>query len=72
MPMSSDEKDKLTRAYVFKYLIDLENDNPRQGLRKRKEVVIGGKNHFFQYAVTDVIEIKFGIDVEEVFMIVIC
>ena len=41
------EADKMTRSSVFKFLMDEKNENPRIGLRKRKEVVIGGQIHFF-------------------------
>ena len=36
----------MTRSSVLKYLVDLENKNAKNGLRKRKEVVIGGKIHY--------------------------
>ena len=39
-------EEKISRASVFKYLIDLENKNKREGLRRRKEVVIGGQIHY--------------------------
>ena len=36
----------MTRSGVLKYLVDLENKNAKNGLRKRKEVVIGDKIYY--------------------------
>ena len=42
------DEEEMTRGYVLKYLVDLKNDNVKEGLRKKKrEVVIGGQIHFF-------------------------
>ena len=41
------DEEEITRGSVLKYLVDLKNDNVKEGLRKkRKEVVIGGQIHF--------------------------
>ena len=40
------DEEEMTRSSVLKYLVDLENKNAKNGLRKRKEVVIGGKIHY--------------------------
>ena len=40
---------KMTRSSIFKYLVDLENKNASVGLRKRKDVVIGGQIHHVHY-----------------------
>ena len=54
-------------------MVDLENKNAKVGLRKRKEVVIGGKIYYVNwYAHTDVNAIKFGVVVVDIFMLVIC
>ena len=47
---------KMIRSSIFKYLVDLENKNASVGLRKRKDVVIGGQIHHvhYNYADTDV------------------
>ena len=41
---NDNESENLKRPVILKYLVDLENNNPRIGLRerKKKEVVIGG------------------------------
>ena len=41
---NNNESENLKRPLILKYLVDLENNNPRIGLRerKKKEVVIGG------------------------------
>ena len=45
----------MTRASVLKYKFDLKNKNAKVGLRKKKEVVMGGLiYHTDQYAVIDV------------------
>ena len=42
------DEEEMTTGSVLKYLVDLKNDNVKEGLRKkRKEVVIGGQIHFF-------------------------
>ena len=42
------DEEEMTRGSVLKYLVDLKNDNVKEGLRKkRKEVLIGGQIHFF-------------------------
>ena len=43
---SDGDEEEMTRSSVLKYLVDLENKNAKNGLRKRKEVVIGGKIHY--------------------------
>ena len=40
------ERENMKRPMVLKYLVDLENLNPREGLRKRKEVIVGGRTHY--------------------------
>ena len=40
------ETENIKRPMVLKYLVDLENLNPREGLKKRKEVIVGGRVHF--------------------------
>ena len=40
------ERENMKRPMVLKYLVDLENLNPREGLRKRKEVIVGGIIHY--------------------------
>ena len=43
---SDRDEEEMTRSSVLKYLVDLENKNAKNGLRKRKEIVIGGKIHY--------------------------
>ena len=43
---NENERENMKRPMVLKYLVDLENLNPREGLRKRKEVIVGGRIHF--------------------------
>ena len=43
---NENERENMKRPMVLKYLVDLENLNPRKGLRKRKEVIVGGRIHF--------------------------
>ena len=43
---SDGDMEEMTRASVLKYLVDLENNNAKVGLRKRKEVIIGGEIHY--------------------------
>ena len=31
------DEEEMTRGYVLKYLVDLKNDNMKEGLRKKKE-----------------------------------
>ena len=40
------DQEEMTRASVLKYLVDLENTNAKVGLRKKKEVIIGGQIHY--------------------------
>ena len=40
------DEEEMTRSSVLKYLVDLENKNAKNGLRRRKEVVIGGQIHY--------------------------
>ena len=40
------DEEEMTRASVLKYLVDLKNNNVKVGLRKKKEVVIGGQIHY--------------------------
>ena len=40
------ETEMMKRPMVLKYLVDLENLNPREGLRKRKEIIVGGRVHY--------------------------
>ena len=40
------DEEEMTRASVLKYLVDLKNNNVKVGLRKKKEVVIGGHIHY--------------------------
>ena len=44
--LNEDETEIMKRPMVFKYLVDLENSNPRSGSRNRKYVIIGGEIHF--------------------------
>ena len=44
---SDGDEEEMTRSSVLKYLVDLENKNAKKdGLRRRKEVVIGGQIHY--------------------------
>ena len=43
---NENETEKIKRPMVLKYLVDLENLKPREGLRKRKEVIVGGRLHY--------------------------
>ena len=43
---SDGDQEEMTRSSVLKYLVDLENKNAKNGLRRRKEVVIGGQIHY--------------------------
>ena len=42
---SDGDMEEMTRASVLKYLVDLENNNAKVGLRK-KDVIIGGEIHY--------------------------
>ena len=44
---SDGDEEEMTRSSVLKYLVDLENNNAKVGLRKRKEVVIGTNSGLF-------------------------
>ena len=46
---SDGDEEKMTRSSIFQYLIDLENKNASVGLRKRKDVVIGGQIYHVHY-----------------------
>ena len=46
---SDGDEEKMARSSIFQYLIDLENKNASAGLRKRKDVVIGGQIHHVHY-----------------------
>ena len=39
----------MTRSSILEYLVDLKNDNVKEGLRKKKEVVIGGQIHYLDF-----------------------
>ena len=43
---NENETEMMKRPMVLKYLVDLENLNPREGLRKRKEIIVGGRVHY--------------------------
>ena len=43
---NENETEMMKRPMVLKYLLDLENLNPREGLRKRREVIVGGRVRF--------------------------
>ena len=43
---NENERENMKRPMVLKYLVDLENLNPREGLRKRKEIIVGGRVHY--------------------------
>ena len=43
---NENERENMKRPMVLKYLVDLKNLNPREGLRKRKEVIVGGRVHY--------------------------
>ena len=43
---NENERENMKRPMVLKYLVDLENLNPREGLRKRQEVTVGGRVHY--------------------------
>ena len=40
------DEEEMTRASVLKYIVDLKNNNVKVGLRRRKEIVIGGQMHY--------------------------
>ena len=43
---NENETENIKRPIVLKYFVDLENLNPREGLRKRKEVIVGNRLHY--------------------------
>ena len=43
---NENETENIKRPMVLKYLVELENLNPREGLKKRKEEIVGGRVHY--------------------------
>ena len=43
---NENKTENIKRPMVLKYLVDLENLKPREGSRKRKEVIVGDRVHY--------------------------